>query len=64
MRSALSLVNGCLGKLQFDDEDEARRQIKSIRKAKQLRNFSTMEAYKCLHCPKWHLGHRQKNRVF
>lgn len=58
-----SLIKGCLGKLSFETEVEARAQIKSIRKAGKLRNFSKMEAYKCMHCPMWHLGHARRFRV-
>jgi hypothetical protein len=58
-----SLINGCLGKHSYDTEAEAHKQLKAVRKKKRLPNFTTMQAYKCHHCPRWHLGHNYRRIV-
>lgn len=47
------------GKQKFDTEDQAKHQIKKLKKK---RDKSRMSAYLCGSCGKWHFGHDKYHR--
>jgi len=55
--------HGCTGKIPYLDEAEALANLKRVKKARRMRAFTRMEAYKCRHCPFWHLGHGRKRGI-
>lgn len=53
-------VRSCTYKRPFASAEQAAKTVKAIRKAKALRGYSSMNAYKCPFCPYWHLGHSRQ----
>jgi hypothetical protein len=50
-------VRACLSKRPWASEEDAKRELKRIRKQGSMAAFSHMNYYKCLFCAFWHLGH-------
>lgn len=46
---------GCEGKKQYQSRDYARRRCRVIRR---LTGDRDLHAYRCTHCPYFHVGHR------
>jgi hypothetical protein len=55
-----SYRNHCKGKQAHENEGKAQAAIRSL--SRFAHEAGRLEAYKCIYCNKWHVGHKRKTQ--
>lgn len=53
----------CFQKHTYLSEASGLKELKRVKKARKLRNYSTIQVYFCSNCGLWHLGHNNRRRI-